>query len=463
MPDELWRLSAAEAGRRLAARKLKAEAYLESFLARIQKHDKKLNTIITLLADQARAAARKADREIRAGRRRGPLHGIPVGVKDIINTKGIRTTAHSRLLEDNVPDHDATVVKKLNEAGAVIVAKLSTHEFAVGGATFKTPFPPARNPWNTDHDPSGSSSGSGAGVAAGLFPLALGSDTGGSIRGPAAHNGIAGLKPTYGLVSRAGVIPLAFTLDHIGPMAWTVEDAALLLQVLAGPDAADPASADRPVPDFSKNLKAGVKGLRIGVIRHFYERDAEVAPVVRDRIEAALKVLKRLGAKVKNVKLPKLPDWEACGRVIIRSESYAVHEHDLRTRPQLYAPITCLRLSGGASLLASDYIQALRMRRELSARYLALFDEVDVVVTAVTMEPSPKLVETKLTGPLPRSLTIPFNLLGAPSLAMCCGFSKDGLPVGFQIAGKPFDDATVLRVGHAYEQATPWREKRPID
>ena len=252
-----------------------------------------------------------------AGNAKGPLDGIPIGHKDIYNTAGIRTTGHSRLLEHNVPAQDATSVRKWAEAGVVLMGKLSTHEFAMGGPSFDLPWPPARNPWNPEHFTAGSSSGTGAAVASGMILGGTGSDTGGSIRGPAALCGIAGIKPTYGLVSRAGVLPLSFSMDHAGPMAWTVEDCALLLQAMAGHDPADPASADRPVADFTSDIAKGVKGLRIGVVRHFFETDNPVSPATLAGINHALDVFEHLGAEVSDVKLSPMADYHACGSIIL--------------------------------------------------------------------------------------------------------------------------------------------------
>src|SRR5439155_14490585 len=282
-------LTAAAASRALAAGRISAAALVEDSLARIAAHDHALNSFVLVLAEPARRAARAADRARKAGRARGPLHGVPFALKDIYETAGIRTTAHSRLLLDHVPEKDSTAARKLAEAGAILGGKLATHEFATGGPAFDLPFPPARNPWNVARFTGGSSSGSGAAVAAGLVPLAMGSDTTGSIRGPAGYCGIAGFKPTYGVVSRSGVIPLANSLDHCGPMAWTVADCALLLDAIAGPDPADPAAAAQPYKSVRRRLAAGVRGMRIGVIRHFFERDIAADPQTVAAIEAALK------------------------------------------------------------------------------------------------------------------------------------------------------------------------------
>src|SRR6059058_4714735 len=284
-------LTIAEAARLIQQRELSPVELVESRLTRIEKLDARLNSFIRVLADSARAEARAAETEIAGGKYRGPLHGIPIGLKDIYETAGVPTTGHSKVMQDHVPKADAFSVKKLRDAGAVVMGKLATHEFALGGPSFDLPWPPARNPWDTARFTGGSSSGTGASVAAGLVLGGTGSDTGGSIRGPAAFCGLAGIKPTYGLISRMGVLPLAFSLDHAGPMAWTAEDCAIMLQAMAGHDPGDPASADRPVPNYRAALSGDVKGLRIGLIRRFYERDNEANAATRQAIDAAAKKL----------------------------------------------------------------------------------------------------------------------------------------------------------------------------
>ena len=319
-------LTIAAAAKLIASKELSPVELTQSCLDRVKKLDGTLNAFLMLTEERALAAARAAEARVMAGVPLGPLDGIPIGHKDIYNTAGIRTTGHSKLLETNVPDKDAVTVTKLAAAGTVMMGKLATHEFAMGGPSFDLPWPPARNPWNPEHFTAGSSSGTGAAVAAGLVLGGTGSDTGGSIRGPAALCGIAGIKPTYGLCSRTGVLPLSFTMDHTGPMAWTVEDCALLLQVMAGHDPSDPASANRPVPDFTAGLSKDVKGLRIGVIRHFFETDHPVSPSTRAGIEHALDVFEHLGAEVSDVTLSPMADYHAAGSIILTAEAYAVHE-----------------------------------------------------------------------------------------------------------------------------------------
>jgi aspartyl-tRNA(Asn)/glutamyl-tRNA(Gln) amidotransferase subunit A len=397
-----------------------------------------------------------------AGTLKGPLDGIPIGHKDIYNTAGIRTTGHSKLLEDNVPAEDSVVVRKWAEAGSVLMGKLATHEFAIGGPSFDLPWPPARNPWNPDHFTAGSSSGTGAAVAAGLVLGGTGSDTGGSIRGPAALCGIAGIKPTYGLSSRRGVLPLSQTLDHTGPMAWTVQDCALLLQAMAGHDPFDPASADRPVANFTADLDKGVRGLRIGVVRHFHEVDNPVSPATLQGIEDALAIFRSQGAEIRDVKLSSMMDYNAPGWVILTAEAYAVHEPWLKERFNDYGELLRDRLAFGALLKASDYVQALRRRRTLCLEMRDAMADVDVLITASAQAEAPKITEVPKWSMFEKpNFTMPFNLTGLPALSLCSGYGAGGLPVSLQIVGKPFAEAIVFRAGHAYETETAWRNKRP--
>src|SRR5216684_1836148 len=325
-------LTIAEAARLIESRELSPVELVDSRLDRIARLDGRLNSFIRVLAEEARRDARAAEAEIAAGKYRGPLHGIPIGLKDIYETAGVATTGHSKVMQDHVPKADAFSVRRLREAGAVVMGKLATHEFALGGPSFDLPWPPARNPWDTSRFTGGSSSGTGAAVAAGLVLGGTGSDTGGSIRGPAAFCGLAGLKPSYGRISRVGVLPLAFSLDHAGPMAWTAEDCAIMLQAMAGHDPADPASANHPIPNYRAALTGDVKGLRIGLIRHFFTTDNEANAATRDAIDTAAKKLEEMGASVREITLSPLSDWAACGVIIMMAEAYAIHEANLRTR-----------------------------------------------------------------------------------------------------------------------------------
>jgi aspartyl-tRNA(Asn)/glutamyl-tRNA(Gln) amidotransferase subunit A len=462
-------LSLAEASRAIAAGTLSSTALTEAYLARIAALDGELHSYLLVLTDDALAAARTADAELKAGRSRGALHGIPIGLKDIYKTKGIRTTAGSRVYETHVPGEDAEAWKRLKNAGVVLLGKQETHEFAIGGPDFTLPFPPARNPWNTAHYPAGSSSGSAAAVGAGLCAAAMGSDTGGSIRGPAAYCGLAGLKPTYGRVSRRGVFPLSYSLDHCGPLTRTVEDCALMMQALAGHDPLDPASANEPVPDYAKALADRLDGLKIGIVRHFHEKDA-VAGFGRDStpsatyietFDAACRTLEGLGARVVDIEVSPLVDYADANRVIMLSEAYALHEKDFRERPQLFGRHMFARIGLGAFLTAADYVEALRQRRELCVELAKAFDGVDIIVSANATGPAPRIDAVGTYSTFERaSYTGIYNLTGLPALSVPIGF-EDGLPLAFQIAGKPFDEAGVLRAGHAFEQATEFYRQRP--
>jgi aspartyl-tRNA(Asn)/glutamyl-tRNA(Gln) amidotransferase subunit A len=451
----------AEAGRKIAAGEVSPVALTEAALARAEALQPKLDAFIEITAERALAAAKRAEQEIAGGRRRGPLHGIPYGLKDIYDAAGLRTTAHSRLLLDNVASADAETTARLEAAGMILIGKLATHEFATGGPAFDLPFPPARNPWNPRHFTGGSSSGSGAAVAAGIVSLAMGSDTGGSIRLPAAYCGTVGLKPSYGRVSRRGVAPLCYSLDTTGPLTWTVEDAALSLQVLAGYDPRDPGSADLPVPDYTARLRDGVNGLRVGYCRAF-STDGEVEAVQSAALDAAAQLLAKLGAEVSEVALPPNEQFQACVRTISASEGFAIHAKDLQTRPELYARVTRERLMLGAFVSARQYVQAQRLRRILTRKVDALFERCDLLLTAIVPGPAPLLEETD-DGPWRRQqpLASVFNATGHPAMAQPCGFAANGLPLSLQLVGRHFDEATVLRAGHAYEAAAGWIEKRP--
>ena len=460
--SELHWLGAAAAARAIAAREVSPVELMTALLRRIDQLDPRLNVFIRLDAEAAMDAARAAEREIASGRVRGPLHGVPVGIKDIIDVAGLPTTCHSKILIDNIAASDAVCVSRLRGAGAIVIGKLSTHEFAIGGPSFDLPWPPARNPWNTEHHPGGSSSGSGAGVAAGLFPAALGSDTGGSIRNPASACGIVGLKPTYGLVSRRGVFPLAFTLDHVGPLTRSVADSALMLAVIAGHDPLDPGSAAASPGRYEAGLESGVRGRRIGFIRHFHETDLPADPEVAAGLENVVRTLEGLGAEIRDVRLPSLGEFGAVNRVILQSEAWAIHGPWLRERPGDYGRLARRRLMAGAFLAAGDYVQACRRRLEMIAAVEAALREVDVLVCASAMDPPSRIedaVETERT--YPRQARTPFNVTGHPALAMMSGLSHNGLPVSVQFVGRYFEDATVLRVAAAYERATGWHKKRP--
>ncbi len=459
---DLAYLTVAEAAELLRGKKLSPVEYVSALIARIEKYDSKLNAFLRLRPEIAMQDARRAETEIVRGEWRGPLHGVPYGLKDIVDYAGLPTTAHSKILADNIAAADAAVTQKLRAAGGVFMGKLSTHEFATGGPCFDLPWPPARNPWNRDHFCGGSSSGSGAATAAGFLPAAIGSDTGGSIRNPATMCGVVGMKGTYGLVSRRGVFPLAYSLDHVGPLTRTVRDNALMLDLIAGYDALDPGSINTAVGGYTASLGRGVKGLTIGVIRHFYTRDMEGDAEMVAGIEGALRVLADLGARVQEIETAPLSEYAACNRTILAAEAYAIHEKWLRERPQDYASLTRERFLSGAFVRAVDYINATRVRAKLTTAFHALFSGIDVAITASALDPACRIDDPKaLESTYGRQARAPFNVTGSPALSVPVGFNKAGLPLGMQIVGKPFSEALVYRVAHAYEQATQWMERRP--
>jgi aspartyl-tRNA(Asn)/glutamyl-tRNA(Gln) amidotransferase subunit A len=462
MPSaELHDLTLAEAARLISVRKLSPVEYTESLLARTEALEPQLNAFITRTPDVAMAAARSAEVEIMRGNLRGPLHGVPFALKDIYDTAGILTSGHSRTCIDRIPDKDATTVARLKAAGAVLMGKLATHEFAHGGPSFDLPWPPSRNPWNTARFTGGSSSGSGAAVAARLVPASLGSDTGGSIRGPAGLCGIAGLKPTYGLVSRAGVLPNSYSYDHCGPMARTSQDCALLLNAIAGHDRADPASSSRPVEDFAKGIDGGVKGLRVGVIRHFWEKDLRVNAELSTALEKALEVLRELGARTEDVTFRPLQTYSDVKIVMAETELFSLHLSELIARTGAFGQDFRARSLAACLFTSEDYVRASRERRAMIEEMQAVYHRFDLLVTA-NGSPAPRLDAHEPLAFWQRpNFTSPFNCTGGPALAMPCGFSEGGLPLSLQIAGRPHEDGLVLRVGHAYEMAMGFFERKP--
>jgi aspartyl-tRNA(Asn)/glutamyl-tRNA(Gln) amidotransferase subunit A len=461
MKDVHW-LSAAEIAAAYRTRRLSPVEVVRALLDRIALHDKKLNAFIRLDAEFALESARQAEQEIAAGRSRGPLHGVPVGIKDIIDVAGMPTTCHSKIRLDSMARSDAEVVARLRAAGAIILGKMALHEFAIGGPAFDLPFRPARNPWNTDCHPGGSSSGSGAALGAGLLPLALGTDTGGSIRNPAAACGIVGLKPTYGAVSRRGVFPLAFTLDHIGPMARSVQDAALLMDAIAGHDAADPGSAPIPRTEYSRLVDRGARGLRIGFVRHFHETDMTADPEVAAGLEEAVRIFKAEGAEIRDIRLPKLQEISGVQRVIFQAESWAIHANWLRERPGDYCQATRVRLLAGAFLSAGDLVHAQQRRTDMIHAVSNAFDDVDVLLTANAMDPACRIDDpAENARTYPRQARSPFNLTGHPALAIMSGLSKSGMPLSMQLVGRMHEESTLFRAAAAYERAAQWHTRRP--
>lgn len=460
--SELGYLGIAEASALIRGRKLSPVEYTKALIARVERYDGRLNAFLRFTPDIALADARRAEAEIVAGNWRGPLHGVPYGLKDIVDYAGLPTTAHSAILRDNIAGADACVTQKLRAAGGVFMGKLSTHEFATGGPCFDLPWPPARNPWNRDHFCGGSSSGSGVATAAGFVPLAIGSDTGGSIRNPATMCGITGMKGTYGLVSRRGVFPLAYSLDHVGPLTRTVRDNAIALNIIAGHDAFDPGSVARAGVDFTAQLERGIEGLRIGVIRHFYTGDIAADPEMAAAIDAAVAKMGELGARIGEVRVTPLQQYAACNRIILAAEAYAIHQKWLRERPQDYGAITRERFFYGAMVSAADYINATRLRARLTAEFHALFDDVDVIVTASAHDPACRIDDPAACEyTYGRQARAPFNITGSPAMAIPAGFSTRGLPLGLQIVAAPHREALAYRVGAAYEAATTWTQRHP--
>ena len=448
---DLHYLSISEAGRTIRNGDLSPVDLGEALLDRIDRLNPKLDAFLAIAGEQARADALAAQEEIAKGNYRGPMHGIPYGLKDIIDYSGWKTTAHSKLLEDNTAETDATVTAKLRAGGAIFMGKLATHEFAIGGPSFDLPWPPARNPWNTERHPGGSSSGSGAAVSAGLLPGALGSATGGSVRHPASICSLAGIKPTYGRVSRAGVVPLSFSLDNVGPLTRTVEDNAIMLSVIAGHDPRDPASARVENIDFTRDLDQGVKGMRIGLVRHFYTGDLEAQAEMVASVDHAAEVLRDLGAFVEEVELAPLSQYAAVNRVILLSEAYAVHEKWLQTRPGDYAHFTRERLLPGAFIRATHYVQALRHREKMKHAFDKLMKNHDAVITTSSMQVACRIAdEPEVERTYSLQSRTPFNVIGNPALVVPSGFDAEGMPLSVQFAGRAFDEGTVYRIGHAF-------------
>jgi len=462
--SELHFLTVAQASRLIETRQLSPVEYVRALCTRIDTLDAQVSAFVTRTMELALQQARQAEAEIARGDYRGALHGMPFGLKDIFDTAGILTSAHSKICIDNIPQKNATTVGRLLGAGAVLLGKLATHEFASGGPSLDLPWPPARNPWNTAHFTGSSSSGSGAAVAAGFMPFALGTDTGGSIRIPAALCGVAGLKPTYGRVSRLGVIPNSFTFDNAGPLAWTVEDCAIVLQTIAGHDPGDPTSAREPVPDFRAALTGDIRGLRVGVVRHFWEEDGTTDPGMAAAMDEAIAVFKRLGAKMGEVRMRTREAYNDTKMVIGKTELVAIHEKDMRERPGDFGVDFLGRNLAGFLFTGVDYVRAQRERRAMVDEMEPIYAKFDVLLTA-SSTPAARLDQLigsnfakKWESP---NIYTPFNITGGPALVVCNGYTRAGLPLAMQIAGRPFDEGTVLRVGHAYEQATRWRERRP--
>lgn len=439
----------------------------EAVLDRVDKIDRQLNSFITVMRDEALAQAHAAEQEILRGQYRGPLHGIPLAVKDLYYTKGVRTTMGSKIFLDFIPSYDATVIARLRDAGAILIGKLNMHEFARGATNTSSLIGVCHNPWDILRVPGGSSGGSAAAVASGLCFGALGSDTGGSIRIPAALCGIVGLKPSYGRVSRWGVFPLSWSLDHVGPMTRTVTDAALILQAIAGHDRNDATTRTAVVPDYVAALTGDIQGVRLGIPREFYfdHLDAQVGNAVR----AAIQTLERAGARIEEVSLPLSKYAAAVGRIISQTESAEIHENLLRTRAMDYSPDVRAGFLAGQLILGKHYIKAQRVRNMIRQEMATVLQRVDALVTPTTPIPAPKINQTTvdmggedlaIMSALSQ-LTRPANLSGFPAISVPCGFTEDTLPIGLQLIGRPFAEAAVLQIAQAYEQNTSWHQRRP--
>jgi aspartyl-tRNA(Asn)/glutamyl-tRNA(Gln) amidotransferase subunit A len=442
---------------RLAHREVSPVEVTRACLERIAAHDGPINAFITVLEESALREAEQAERDIAAGNYRGPLHGIPIAHKDLYETRGVRTTAGSKILADFVPDQDATVVERLRAAGTVLLGKLNMHEFAAGGTNENPHYGAAHNPWDVQRIPGGSSGGSSAALAMGMCFGATGTDTAGSIRIPSHYCATSAIKPTYGRVSAHGVVPLSWSLDHCGPMTRSARDAALMLQAMAGYDPRDPASVDRPVPDFCAELESGVRGLRVGVpTTHFNE---QLEPDVERAWRAALDVFVDQGAEPVDVTFEAVRQSDTIGPVILRNEMFAFHAEWFANRPDDYGPATRERLESVRTQLAIDYIRAQRVRNEIRAELRQAFERVDVLITP-TMPATAPLIGAELPTVSTR-FTYPFNLTGLPVLAIPCGFDTEGLPIGIQVAANAWQEVRALQVGHAYQRATDWHRRRP--
>jgi aspartyl-tRNA(Asn)/glutamyl-tRNA(Gln) amidotransferase subunit A len=465
---EIHERSLAELSDLIERRAVSPVEITKACIDRIEACNPSVNAVVTLQADVALEEARAAEAEILRGRRRGPLHGIPVAHKDLYWTKDLLTTAGSQLRADFVPAEDATTVARLRSAGMILLGKLNTQEFAYGPTNEHSLFGPVRNPWDLGRYAGGSSGGSGAALALRMLPAATGSDTGGSIRIPASCCGVTGLKPTYGRVSRYGIFPLAWSMDHSGPMARSARDVAMLLKAIAGLDPKDAATADHEVPDYSGTLTGDIKGQRLGVpSRYFYDR---AMPEIEETVRFALRVLADLGAEIVEIDIPDIEHAAAAAAVLYYVEATAYHDDEfLAGRGHLYTDRVRRFLELGNFILARDYLQAQRYRTLLGRHIAARLQEVDLIVTPtlpITATPfaQPTVTIRGMEQPVYLALlrnTEPFNLTGLPALTVPCGFSAEGLPIGMQIVGRPFEESAVLRVGDAFQRATDWHDRHP--
>ena len=454
-------LPLADLSRLVHRRALSPVELTQRYLDRIAAFDSRVNSVNCVLSESALEAAGRAEREIADGGWRGPLHGVPVGIKDLIDVAGAPTTAQSAHLRDNIAARDSAVVSSLREAGAIILAKLATAEYAVGGTQMDGPWPPPRNPWNTDLDAASSSSGSAIAVAAGFCAGSVGSDTSGSIRAPAAWCGVAGLKPTEGLVSRRGMLPLSRSIDCVGPLSWTVEDCAHMLSAMISAEPDNLAIPGWHVPDVSA-LGSGVRGTRVGVLRTVYEDDPVLDAEQRRAMANSLDILAALGAGLSDVALSDFDLYAATAKLISWPEEYAEHGAELVAHPERFGAVTRSRLQDGRDITAPDHIRARWKQKELTAEVEYILRDFDVLVLPTTSGPAPILGwEHMSLASSVKWYTRAFNLTGSPVLSLCNGFTEAGLPLSIQIVGRRFDDATVLRVGHALERALALRGRRP--
>ena len=436
-------------------------------IERIHQLHPKLNSFITITEEEGRKAATEAESEIRKGQYRGPLHGIPISIKDLFITRGVRTTAGSQVLANSIPDYDATAVTRLRQAGMVLIGKTNMHEFAYGVSNDNPHYGPARNPWDPTRVPGGSSGGSAAAVASSQCSASLGSDTGGSIRIPSAVCGVVGLKPTYGRVSRYGAIPLSWSLDHVGPITKSVEDAAIMLAAIAGPDPMDPSSSSRQLPDYRREMQWSIRGLRLGVPRqYFFEH---VDPAIQRLVGAAIRQFESMGAVLAEVEIPDLENCSAMEAHITLAEATSYHEPYLKKQADDYGPGVRTNLEAGRYLLAIDYVKSQRARTLLQRNFNEAFKLADVIVSPTLPAFPPRVGEVWVqSGDLREHIidallrfNIPYDLTGLPAISVPCGFSSTGLPVALQVAGRPFEETTILKAASAYEQSTNRHLARP--
>jgi len=464
-------LSIENASALVRAKKVSPVELTQACLSRIERFNPQLNAFITITAESALAEARQAEAEIHQDRWRGALHGIPIGLKDLVDTAGVRTTAGSGLFKDRIPVGDAEVVRRLKAAGAVFLGKLNMHEFAYGGSSVISYFGPVRNPWNSAHCSGGSSGGSAAAVAAHLCYGAIGSDTGGSVREPASYCGIVGLKPSYGRVSTAGVIPLSWSLDHLGPMTHTVMDAALMLQVIAGYDSRDTGSLDTSVPDYAATIGSATSSLRVGIPRDFFYEGLD--PDIQAAMESALSVLRTLGGKQLDI-APLATDATYASIMdpsvaILQAEAYTYHQEYVANTPDLYQKPTVERILAGAKVTIPTYVHGRRHLEHLRHSVSRSIDGADLLITPTTPVPPFTIADLQSDPAAARPKEVrmlrntrPFNMLGMPTISVPCGFTQSGLPIGMQITGASGDEATILRLAHAYQLTTDWHKRRPL-